>query len=233
MVFDVNTPPFTDWSKVKYPFIGMALQRFNVTFEASDGSAEKSNTLYLINYGQSRNAEELITVFNDSLTVDNLTSLNYYEIQKAIEKRAFTNETYQSNLKITRENISPIAFQNELMDLGVSHQELYSGKTPGWVQKISLVSNDQSLPEVIQLSQNFPNPFNAQTTIAYYLPTAMPVTPEVFNILGQRVITIDRGFKEAGSHTIQLNAEEMSSGIYLYRIKGNTFSRTKKFLLIR
>ncbi|HDY88930.1 MAG TPA: T9SS type A sorting domain-containing protein [bacterium] len=233
MVFDVNTPPFTDWSKVKYPFIGMALQRFNITFEASDGSPEKTNTLYLINYGQSRNAEELITVFNDSLTVDNLTSLSYYEIQKAIEKRAFTNESYQSNLKITRENISTIAFQDELMDLGVSHQELSSGKTPGWVQKISLVSNDQSLPEVIRLNQNYPNPFNALTTIAYYLPTGMSVTLEVFNILGQRVITMDRGFEGAGSHTIQLNAGGLSSGIYLYRIQGNTFSRTRKFLLIR
>lgn len=233
MVFDVNTAPFTDWSKEKYPLIGTAFHRFNNIFESPNSPASKGNTLYLINYGQSRNTDELITVYNDSLTVDNLSSLNYYEAQNAIVKRVFTGDLNQHNSKIIRENISINTFQNDLMDLGITPSDFGSVTTPTWIQKISLIIEDQSIPEVIELSQNYPNPFNSQTNITYNLSTGVPVTLEVFNMLGQRVITINRGFEDAGSHTIQLNAEGLSSGIYFYRVSGKTFSQTRKFLLIR
>jgi len=234
MVFDVNTAPFTDWSKEKYPLIGTAFQRFNNIFENPNHSAKEGNTLYLINHGQSRNADELITVYNDSLTVDNLTSLNNYEVQNVIEKRIFTSDLNQHNSKITRENISIDAFQNDLIDMGITLQGLDSVATPTWVQKISLIIENQSIPCTIKLSQNYPNPFNSQTNITYNLSTVGQVTVEVFNMLGQRVIIIDRGFEDAGSHTIQLNAEELlSTGIYFYRIRGETFSETRKFLFIK
>ncbi len=233
MVFDVNTAPFTDWSKEKYPLIGTAFHRFNNIFENNNDSIKKGNTLYMINYGQSRNADKLISVYNDSLTVDNLTSLNYYEVQNAIEKRVFTSDLNQYNSKIIRENISIDTFQNELIDLGLTLQKLDSVTTPHWVQKISLIIEDQSIPHAIKLSQNYPNPFNSQTNITYNLSTGGPVTLEVFNMLGQRVIVIDRGFEDTGSHTIQLSAEDLSSGIYFYRIRGKTLSQTRKFLFIR
>ena len=187
----------------------------------------------MINYGQSRNADEIITVFDDSLTVDNIASLNYLEVQRIIEKRIFTDDLQQYSSRITRENISSNEFRDEIADLGVSFQKLISGATPNWVQKISLEFEGRNQPVTIELFQNFPNPFNSQTYITYNLPEAGPVTLEVFSILGQRVISIEKGFEEAGSHTILLNPEGLSSGVYLYRISGKTLSQTRKFLLIR
>ena len=233
MVFDVNTPPFTDWSKEKYPLIGIAYHRYNNIFESSNHSAKKGNTLFMINYGQNRNADELLTIFDDSLTVDNIASLNYLDVQRIIEKRIFTDDLQQYSSRITRENLSPDEFRDEIADMGVSFQKLRSGATPNWVQKISLEFEERNQPETIELFQNYPNPFNSQTYITYNLPEAGPVTLEVFSILGQRVISIEKGFEEAGSHTILLNPEGLSSGVYLYRISGKTLSQTRKFLLIR
>ncbi|HDY88156.1 MAG TPA: T9SS type A sorting domain-containing protein, partial [bacterium] len=232
IVFDVNTPPFTDWSKEKYPLIGTAFHRFNIV-GSSDISVQKVNALYLINYGHGRNTDVLVSLYDDSLTMDNIEELNYFEVQKVIEKKFFTDDSMNHNLKIIRENITLNSFENEIKDLGVFPPEFVSGTAPNWIQKVTLISEEQSLPVAIKLNQNYPNPFNSHTSITYNLPYYGPVALEVFNVLGQKVKTIDRGFENAGTHVIHLKADGLSSGIYFYRIRGNKISQTKKLLLIR
>jgi len=74
------------------------------------------------------------------------------------------------------------------------------------------------LPTEYSIS-NFPNPFNPMTTFNYQLVDEASVTLDVFNIMGKKVAALVNGLKEAGYHSIQLNASDqnLSSGIYIYR----------------
>ncbi len=88
-------------------------------------------------------------------------------------------------------------------------------------------------PDRLELSQNFPNPFNPTTTIAYRIAEAGTVELSVFNALGQKVYEWKSQYQEAGFHRIRFNGEELSSGVYFYTLKSSAFIKTKKMLLVR
>ncbi len=88
-------------------------------------------------------------------------------------------------------------------------------------------------PEYI-LAQNYPNPFNPTTVIQYTLPYDGVVTLKVYDVLGKEVKTLTGGFQQAGVHSVNFDASDLSSGIYYYRMEaGNDFSSIKKMILIR
>jgi hypothetical protein len=89
------------------------------------------------------------------------------------------------------------------------------------------------LPSEIQLSSNYPNPFNPVTTISYDLPIGAHVSLMVYDVLGREVTTLVDGFVEAGYHRETLNAGRLASGVYFYRIQAGSFVQTKKLLLLR
>ncbi|KAA3603935.1 MAG: T9SS C-terminal target domain-containing protein [Calditrichaeota bacterium] len=83
------------------------------------------------------------------------------------------------------------------------------------------------------LSQNFPNPFNPTTEINFSLPNETKVTIDIYNVLGQKVLTLlDRKIKQ-GSHSITFDAKNLSSGAYFYRLTTDDFVQTKKMLLLK
>ncbi|MCK4360033.1 MAG: T9SS type A sorting domain-containing protein, partial [Candidatus Cloacimonetes bacterium] len=90
----------------------------------------------------------------------------------------------------------------------------------------------------VKLDQNYPNPFQPWTTICFTLPKSQDVTLEVFNLLGQRVKMIFKGFLQAGSHPYNWNGlddtgEQVNSGIYFYRLSGKNFQQTRKMVILR
>ncbi len=97
----------------------------------------------------------------------------------------------------------------------------------------SIKDKSVAVPNEFKLSQNFPNPFNPNTTIEYTLPTAEKVKIDVFNLLGQKIETLINKQIPAGSHEIEFKALDLPSGIYLYRIKAGDFQQVKKMFLIK
>ncbi|UCE17352.1 MAG: T9SS type A sorting domain-containing protein, partial [Gemmatimonadota bacterium] len=99
----------------------------------------------------------------------------------------------------------------------------------------------ENIPQVYFLFQNYPNPFNPVTTIEYSLPRTSEIRLEVYNTLGQLVKVLADGEQEAGHHTVQWDASDMSSGIYFYRIeaKGTSpknqvhFRETRRMVLMK
>jgi len=88
------------------------------------------------------------------------------------------------------------------------------------------------------LQQNFPNPFNPETTIQYQLARRAPVLLEIFNILGQRVATLVNEVQKAGKYSLVWNGRDqhgnrVASGLYIYRLKADTFVETRKMVLTR
>ncbi|NWG26913.1 MAG: T9SS type A sorting domain-containing protein, partial [Ignavibacteriaceae bacterium] len=71
-------------------------------------------------------------------------------------------------------------------------------------------------PDGFVLYQNYPNPFNPTTTIRFEIPEDSRVTLKIFNILGEEVKTLVEEYREAGKHSVQFNANNLSSGIYFY-----------------
>ena len=99
----------------------------------------------------------------------------------------------------------------------------------------STVNNESegTRPNKISLNQNYPNPFNPSTQIQYALPEVTLVTLEVFNSVGQKVMTLVNGQKSAGYHIATFDASGLSSGVYLYKLTTPSFTQTKKMLLIK
>ncbi len=99
-----------------------------------------------------------------------------------------------------------------------------------------IVSNEDEsdVPEGFKLDQNYPNPFNPSTNISFTLPATSEITLEVFDIIGRKVSEIEnKNVYAAGSHTINFDASNLASGVYLYRLKTNSFSLSRKMVLIK
>ncbi|MBW7889061.1 MAG: immune inhibitor A [Bacteroidetes bacterium] len=91
----------------------------------------------------------------------------------------------------------------------------------------------QNLPFSYALLQNYPNPFNPATTIFFQLPTRDFVTIKLYDIVGREVSTLINEVLEAGKHSIRLNTESLSSGIYFYKMSSGNFSSIKKMVFVK
>ncbi len=89
------------------------------------------------------------------------------------------------------------------------------------------------LPRAFNLSQNYPNPFNPSTVISFALPRASHVKLEVFNILGQSVVTLVDRQLPAGNHQVTFEGAGFPSGIYFYRLDYNGGNLTRKMTLVK
>ena len=101
----------------------------------------------------------------------------------------------------------------------------------GSVTDISTLNNE--IPGEYALYSNYPNPFNPSTIIRYALPKESYVSLNVYNILGEEVFKLTDGINSAGYHEIEFDANKLSSGIYIYRIRAGEFIQTKKMILMK
>ncbi len=88
-------------------------------------------------------------------------------------------------------------------------------------------------PAEYNLMQNYPNPFNPSTSITYSLEKPGYVNLKIFNIPGQEIAELVNGFQQEGYHSVNFNAIDLPSGIYIYKINANKFTDIKKMQLIK
>ena len=81
--------------------------------------------------------------------------------------------------------------------------------------------------------ENYPNPFNPTTTIAYQLPKDGKVTIKIFDAIGRVVTTLVDEYKPSGRYTVQFDASRLASGIYFYSLRSGSFNVVKKMSLIK
>jgi len=104
-------------------------------------------------------------------------------------------------------------------------------------------SDDKSIPSEFILSQNYPNPFNPSTSIEFSVPVNSNVRLTIYNLLGQVVTIIVNEEISAGNYSVKWNGTDnsglqVSSGVYLYKMKANgnsgtPYSQTKKMILLK
>ena len=88
-------------------------------------------------------------------------------------------------------------------------------------------------PEQIQLAQNFPNPFNPQTTIQVANPVNQVVTLNIYDLLGRYIQTVYEGSLEVGVKNFVVDGSALASGIYVYRLESKNSVKTKMMTLIK
>jgi hypothetical protein len=85
----------------------------------------------------------------------------------------------------------------------------------------------------VRLGQNQPNPFNPRTTISYDLPAAAPVRLAVYDPRGRQVAVLVDGFVPAGSHSVNFDASDLASGVYVYRLQAGNDVLTRQLTVLK
>ncbi len=88
-------------------------------------------------------------------------------------------------------------------------------------------------PTEFSLEQNYPNPFNPSTTISFTIPDAGNVKLKIYDLLGQELKTLVNEYKEAGTYTVNFNAGNLNSGMYIYKLESGLFTQTRKMTFIK
>jgi predicted outer membrane repeat protein len=98
---------------------------------------------------------------------------------------------------------------------------------------VAIDDNQQRSPSGYFLIDNYPNPFNAFTTIHYNIPEASNVSIEIYDELGRLVTTLIQVEQSAGNHDVSWNASDVASGLYFYKIQAGDIIETNKMILLK
>jgi photosystem II stability/assembly factor-like uncharacterized protein len=141
----------------------------------------------------------------------------------------------QINSGLTRADLA----NNTTYSLAANNGYLFAGTFSAgvWRRAISEVVSvghlRSSLPDHFSLEQNYPNPFNPRTTIEFSIPVAEYVTLNVYDLQGRKVATLISSGLPAGTYRIPLNVNNLSAGVYMYRMHAGAFTASRKVILLK
>ncbi len=194
----------------------------NLVIEGSNLDGE-----YALSWNHSLSEEyELLLLDTETEMITDLQSQSSYEftVEGVSEKKSTSPHTDQFAISVlgAGDDGNKSKEQGERFKLIIDSSQLVGTEEGG------------DRPGKLQLDQNYPNPFNPTTTIGFYLPVYSEVRLEVFDLLGRRVTTlVDGEFRQAGPHSVQFNAQTLSSGVYFYKLSANSEVIIKKMNVIK
>jgi len=163
----------------------------------------------------------------DNIVFNALNPTQYDNLGYQVNVDGIGNRTVQLRLVVSHNGLDPVYNVTDRQ----STEATILGKQERKAEKISyrgtLGANE------FGLIQNFPNPFNPSTTISYTLPKAEYVMLKVYDVLGKEVATLVNSYKESGRFSVEFDASNLSSGIYIYKLTSDTFSEVKKMMLVK
>lgn len=106
-------------------------------------------------------------------------------------------------------------------------------KTVNWGNVWKIGTEKEEIITEYKLQQNYPNPFNPVTNIFYQIPKSGLVQLKVYDLLGSEVAVLIDEVKSEGSYSVNFNANNLPSGIYIYSLRVNDFVQNNKMTLLK
>lgn len=170
----------------------------------------------------------LIWHASDSATAYNVQVSLVRSFSTTIIDTVVTDTVFQLNN--LNENTTYYWRVNASNDRGISDFTAYASFTT--VSSTDIIEN-LVLKGDFLLSQNFPNPFNSSTIISYFVPKRIYIKLEILNLFGEKIETIVDGTYQPGNYAVNYSAQNLPSGVYLYRLTAENYIKTKKFVLLK
>lgn len=167
-------------------------------------------------------------------TVDSVIYVNTTNITSG-----FTNRTVVTQSNLATNQIAPCVTSYMYNGTNSGVGVIYSGDGPThvWYNGSDILSGCKKIsvkiPEEFILSQNYPNPFNPVTKISFELPKDEYVTLKLYDMTGKEVGQLISGNLNAGKYEVTFNANQLTSGIYFYRLIAGSFTDVKKMILMK
>ncbi len=132
-------------------------------------------------------------------------------------------------------NANNAADRNNIGVQGFTKLEEYLNEMAGTPTAVRIELHN---PTEFELSQNFPNPFNPETTIRYSISSKKFIRLSIYDILGNSIASLENGWKDAGHYQIQFNSKEnanyrLSSGVYFCVLNAGEQKKSIKLTLLR
>jgi len=155
--------------------------------------------------------------------------VNIYEV----ERKSAQYDVWREVSTLRAENRARFSFTDYNLPREKFYYRVKSIFEDGISKYSRTVEADLNKPFMFSLNQNYPNPFNPETSIKYSIPEAGYIDLRVFNLLGQEVAALVSEYKEAGEYSVNFNAEELNSGLYIYKLIAGDRVLTRKMTLIK
>jgi hypothetical protein len=176
-------------------------------------------------------------IYKNNVTLKWTTSAETNNAGFDIERSATQNDWRKIGFVAGRGNsaaTTDYTFSDKGISEGVYNYRLKQTDFNGNFEYFNL-SNEVNIgvPSEYNLAQNYPNPFNPSTKIDFDLPENGNVSIVLYDMSGKEVATLVNEPKTAGYYSVQFNAADLSSGIYIYSIRANDFSAVRKMMLVK
>ncbi len=157
-----------------------------------------------------------------------------FHVQRSVDGAAFTDIGFRNGAGTTTE-ARTYRFTDADLPYGAETVEyrLRQVDVDGSTELSDIVTVTVAVPDAVQLLGSAPHPVAQQGQIRYALPQTMDVELAVYDLLGRRVATLDRGTKQARRHTVQVDASDWASGTYFIRLEAGDEVKTRRLTVVK
>ncbi len=175
----------------------------------------------VVKVGINYNALDSLISLADTLDENQYTTESWCDLQMALTK---AQTALSKNYSYTISAGDSLETAKNNLDLALKNLVINSN---------NVNENENTIPKQFVLGQNYPNPFNPVTRIKYSVPKTGYITIKVYDLMGREVATVFEGIQQAGNFTAVLDGNNLTSGVYFYRMETNGFVETKKLVLMK
>ncbi len=201
-------------------------QVFTITVDPSSGNGAPTAV--------SRVPKQQASVLDEPITVG-LAAIFEDEDGDELTYEASVSEEGIVDLEVdgTSLFVEPLASGTVVIELLARDPKGEVGSASFEMTVLQVSSREEETPSDFALHANYPNPFNPRTTIPFTLDRPGFVEISLYNSLGQRVAVLERGERPSGTHSVHLDASDLPTGVYHYRLVFGTRAETRSMVLLR
>ena len=155
-----------------------------------------------------------------------------FAIEKSYDKNSWSTIGF-INGNGNSTSMKSYSYSDKLPRQGKSYYRLKQTDVNGTLKYSEAIEINFDSIKKFNLHQNYPNPFNPSTVIRFDTPFASNVNIKVYNIIGKEVAELLNEKLDGGSHEVLFKANNLTSGLYIYKITAGSFTFSRKMMLVK